>query len=1096
MAYYFVTGRGSDIQKTRFGVFRSLLHQIFSQRLDVSLKFVNEFKERTKLQGEHGSKWTWNEAEVRNFLKVAVLKASSDTHVELFIDALDEVGSDEAVSLLEYFLNLIDEGGNLSVCVSSRHYPLTHINHNLAVCVEDYNSDDIATYVRSKLNGLTRSEIETKTIAKEITARSWGVFQWVHLVLPKIVRLCRYGSSLAVLQTEIRKVPQALGDLYQSLLSDVTAEEKVTLLQLMRWICFSTRSLSLTELRYAMAIDFMAGPMSITSLESSDAFKKTDTGMRLWIVDLSRGLVEVKPLHGEQHHDAQRLPHPSPKLLEMEQSCDFDHEDDDGDDAREGSWLVQLNHQSVHDFVVQLGLRYLSNDTDPKDEAAVAHHFCLKSCIRLLSAEDLQRSILAEYHKTSPVIKPIASAMDGLRNTERWRWGADFGRLAVGLEKILEKTPFLGYACTEWVSHGKEVESSQQKELLADLVFLFQWPSRDTFECWALLKWASHWNDRHVNSKRDIEVSSPMFHRLAIHGFSCAMAEILRSGRLANPDFVHNARTALSYAAEYGHITIVAMLLKTHKVDPNAADQYERTPLTYASMNGHEAVAKLLVEDKRVNPNVAGASGFTPMLIAAKRKASRIVALLLENSPADVNTRDQNNRTALYLAAAGGDDATVDVLLKCTRTKVDIKDTRGQTPLHIAVQGGHVGSVQLLLSSGRAMIEAKDESGYTPLHCAPLARANCDVVMRLMIDKGANVDAREGTHSTALHLAAEMGQIAQIELLLRHGADINAKNEAGRVPLAWAFSNKNKDVVEVTLENDAAAGINSNKTPPSSVSYAGPGAVVQLLLKKGANVNTRCNRGWSPLHMAVFHKNAPAVRLLVENGANIDTRSKLGWTPLHTAAHVGSEKMFQLLLEKGANINTKAKSGWTPLHQAVSSKQDATVKFILDAGADMNVKNKNGESPLFMAVLREFQAIVEIMLPHCADIESRDNHGRTLLMVAAGNLQVHIMKLLIGSGADPNSRDTDCRTALFSVVGVALSPRSSGYALFESRTWQRMNDAIDLLDAAGLHLNDRDSHRLTALAYAYDVAYSNSNTLVSTNYRCLVQDMIDLGCRR
>ena len=134
----------------------------------------------------------------------------------------------------------------------------------------------------------------------------------------------------------------------------------------------------------------------------------------------------------------------------------------------------------------------------------------------------------------------------------------------------------------------------------------------------------------------------------------------------------------------------------------------------------------------------------------------------------------------IYEAAESGDIEAVkqhladgtDIELKCTGC--------GSTALGHAAKYGHNEIAELLIENG-ADVDAKDEDGSTPLHLAALMGRK--EIAELLIENGADVNAKAMDGGTPLHYAATK-EIA--ELLISKGADVNAKNEKGEAPLDWA----------------------------------------------------------------------------------------------------------------------------------------------------------------------------------------------------------------------------------------------------------------------------------------------------------------------
>lgn len=110
-------------------------------------------------------------------------------------------------------------------------------------------------YVRYKLENGIPDKAMSEKIQVDILQRSLSVFQRVALVVPQVILLNKKGKSLASIQKVLQKIPTELDDLYHELLQSIDEDEKPQSLQLMQWICFAQRHLSLEELRFAMIVD-------------------------------------------------------------------------------------------------------------------------------------------------------------------------------------------------------------------------------------------------------------------------------------------------------------------------------------------------------------------------------------------------------------------------------------------------------------------------------------------------------------------------------------------------------------------------------------------------------------------------------------------------------------------------------------------------------------------------------------------------------------------------------------------------------------------------------------------------------------------------
>jgi len=113
--------------------------------------------------------------------------------------------------------------------------------------------------------------------------------------------------------------------------------------------------------------------------------------------------------------------------------------------------------------------------------------------------------------------------------------------------------------------------------------------------------------------------------------------------------------------------------------------------------------------------------------------------------------------------------------------------------------------------------------------------------VKKLLDRGANLNAKNILGLTPLHIAAMYGNLELVDLLLKYGADANAKTDHAVTPLHLAASWGRADVVK-------------------------------MLLERGADVNARDDKGWTPLHFATLNNHSNVAKILLENGADANIR--------------------------------------------------------------------------------------------------------------------------------------------------------------------------------------------------------------------------------
>jgi ankyrin repeat protein len=128
-----------------------------------------------------------------------------------------------------------------------------------------------------------------------------------------------------------------------------------------------------------------------------------------------------------------------------------------------------------------------------------------------------------------------------------------------------------------------------------------------------------------------------------------------------------------------------------------------------------------------------------------------------------------------------------------------VSDARLPAQIHQAVDDGKHEAVKEMINADPSLLEARDESGATPLIVAAKRQDDAELI-RGLVAKDADVNAKDKQGGTALHWAAEQGQKETAEILLNHKATINARDIYGQTPLWLAIAKRRDDVAELLRE--------------------------------------------------------------------------------------------------------------------------------------------------------------------------------------------------------------------------------------------------------------------------------------------------------
>jgi ankyrin repeat protein len=301
-------------------------------------------------------------------------------------------------------------------------------------------------------------------------------------------------------------------------------------------------------------------------------------------------------------------------------------------------------------------------------------------------------------------------------------------------------------------------------------------------------------------------------------------------------------------AIESNDLKLFEILLELVDVNARSTSTNGACPIHIAALLANQKALELLLE-RGADLEMQDKEGLTPIFYAVQSKSLEIFYFLKEKG-ANLFHVEKQGRTLFYWTASLGRMELLDVLLQAgldpnATTKL------GRTALSKSAWNGSVDIMRYLLKLKNIQIEVKDKNGRTALHNAVWGSAG----------------GREGK---------KMGQNATdspecAELLISHGADLEAVDNAGNTPLCIACSTYS----------------------PSSLS---------LLLKKGANLYHVDKKGLNPYHQAVARKNLDIAETLLALNVPVDIPSPK-WSCLQICIRYKEEGSLEWLLDKGIKPN-------------------------------------------------------------------------------------------------------------------------------------------------------------------------------------------------
>jgi ankyrin repeat protein len=263
---------------------------------------------------------------------------------------------------------------------------------------------------------------------------------------------------------------------------------------------------------------------------------------------------------------------------------------------------------------------------------------------------------------------------------------------------------------------------------------------------------------------------------------------------------------------------------------------------------------------------------------------------------------------------------------------VDALHSSGQQLIN-AVRDGDLAAIRTILDGHPELVNAS-----TDIH--PRMRPSDTLTMRL------------------LHLAIAEGNADVLRLLIERGADLNARNADGRTPLHDCFELNHDDFAKILMDAGAVPDV------CAAAAYGLHDQLEKLLKNDPAQANG-LSTGESPLGWAAYGHQPRSAEILFQRGAIADRTpfDAHAWKP---AAMVASNKVARILLAYGADPNWRDDEGNSALHRVIRSRIVVDpanfVEVLLEHGADASARNREDRTPLDEAILQT-EKVAETYFP-------------------------------------------------------------------------------------------------------------------------------------
>ena len=281
----------------------------------------------------------------------------------------------------------------------------------------------------------------------------------------------------------------------------------------------------------------------------------------------------------------------------------------------------------------------------------------------------------------------------------------------------------------------------------------------------------------------------------------------------------------------------------------------------------------------------------------------------------------------------------------------------GGSTLHSVCASGHIFIV-------RAQCERWHENKHNPRDCTAHDRPCSDC---------SSIDDRNRAGFTPFMLAARSAHLSIMQILIQHGADINAIYHRERqTSFHRAVETANHRAVAALLQlgaNTDTQDINGKSPLMSCILRCMPN-VFNAVLAETTDVNTRDNQGNTAMHFAATHGKVEMMQSLLDRGADVDAMNYLGLTPLMKSAMFNQSFATEVLIHAGAKLELMAEmpiisgrwdyavgvvEGFTALHFASQRAHFAVIQVLLEHGALEWKRTSCGATPLDLCQAEQLQ---------------------------------------------------------------------------------------------------------------------------------------------
>ncbi|KAL8945007.1 MAG: hypothetical protein Q9211_000397 [Gyalolechia sp. 1 TL-2023] len=488
------------------------------------------------------------------------------------------------------------------------------------------------------------------------------------------------------------------------------------------------------------------------------------------------------------------------------------------------------------------------------------------------------------------------------------------------------------------------------------------------------------------------------FHRAAFHGRDDILRLLQKRG--TSRELLNEA---LYDAADQEMQTTVDVLLK-FGADPNAEGTGYGTALIAAAFDGTEQIVKSLLEYS-ANVNIQHHKWGNALQVAARFGNLVIVKLLLEHG-AHVNTNAVGDYgSTLQAACFSGNKAVVELLLQ-SGAEVNARGGDYEYPIIAAAAEGRGDIVELLIDHDAHVNVNKVKGHNTPLLVLAGSTLSKET-MELLLKHGADIESVSEQGTTVLIAAAACRDSEGVSMLLDKGANIYAWDSEYGTALHAAASEGDAECCASLIQHGAQVNRQCGpwNTALQAAAEAGDLDTLEILLKADADVHLSGGKFGSALQAAAFSGSLDCLQALMDHGASVDQKGGKYGTPLQAAAYAGDHECLLALKDAGSNVNYRGGKYGCAMQAAASKGHTDCFQTLMEAGASLHLRGGKYGTVLQAAVYANSSGIVTKLFEHQADVLVEGGIYGNALNAAACRGHKDVMSRLLDQGLPNEMRD-------------------------------------------------------------------------------------------